>query len=142
MLITLLHKLASRPWIYDQIQKLAGVEAVHARISRQMSSIRAGAYVVDVGGGTGHILKSLPLGCKYVCRDNELPKLQGFRSGGESGLALLSDATQIPVRDNSADVVICTAVAHHLTDDMLDDVLRECARILKSDGNLFFLDPI
>jgi ubiquinone/menaquinone biosynthesis C-methylase UbiE len=142
MLLKFLHELASDPWVYDRIQELAGVGQVHARISRQMSAAGAGSCVLDVGGGTGAMRQLWPADCRYVCLDIEMPKLQGFRSKIAGGLALQTDATRMPIASGCADSVVCTAVAHHLTDAMLTDVLRESVRVLKPGGRMFFLDPV
>lgn len=142
MLLELLHELASYPWVYDQIQKLAGVRQVHARMSRHLSADGAGSYVLDVGGGTGAMRQLWPSDCRYVCLDIEMPKLQGFRSKVAGGLALQTDATRMPIASGCADSVVCMAVAHHLTDAMLTDVLGESVRVLKPGGRMFFLDPV
>src|SRR5580658_3020443 len=142
MLLKLLHELASYPWIYDQIQKAAGVRQVHARMSRQISAGGTGSCVLDVGGGTGAMRQMWPADCRYVCLDIEMPKLQGFRSKVADGLALQTDATRMPIASGCADSVVCMAVAHHLTDPMLADVMRESVRVLKPGGRMFFLDPV
>lgn len=141
MILSLLHELASYPWVYDQIQRAAGVRQVHARMSRQLPTEGAD-YVVDVGGGTGAMRAIWPAGSRYVCLDIEMPKLRGFRAKVEDGLALQSDATRMPIADGCAGSVVCMAVAHHLTDGMLADVLRESARVLRPGGRVFFLDPV
>ena len=98
--------------------------------------------LLDVGGGTGTMRQLWPADCRYVCLDIEMPKLQGFRSKVADGLALQTDATRMPIASGCADSVVCTAVAHHLTDTMLSDVLRETVRVLKPGGRMFFLDPV
>jgi ubiquinone/menaquinone biosynthesis C-methylase UbiE len=141
MLITkVLHKLASRPLIYDQIQRLVGRDQVLERISKQMSMAIPPNYVVDIGGGTGSMRSLLPVDCKYVCLDIEMPKLRGFRAKVPNGLAVLSDAAKAPIVDACADAVICTAVSHHLADEALDGVLREIVRMLRIGGMVYFLD--
>jgi len=142
MMLKFLHELASYPQVYDRIQRLAGVRQVYARISGQMSANGTGAYVVDVGGGTGAMRRLWPADCRYVCLDIEMPKLRGFRSKVADGLALQTDATKMPIASGCADSIVCTAVAHHLTDAMLADVLRESVRVLKPGGRMFFLDPV
>jgi ubiquinone/menaquinone biosynthesis C-methylase UbiE len=142
MPLNLLHELASYPWVYDRIQKLAGVRQVYARVSRQMSADGAGSYVLDVGGGTGAMRQLWPADCRYVCLDIEMPKLQGFRGKVAGGLALQTDATRMPIASRSANSVVCMAVAHHLTDAMLADVLSESVRVLKPGGRMFFLDAV
>jgi ubiquinone/menaquinone biosynthesis C-methylase UbiE len=142
VLLKFLREIASYPWVYDQIQRLAGVRQVHARMSRQISADGTGSYVLDVGGGTGDMRQLWPADCHYVCLDIEMPKLQGFRSKVPDGLALQTDATQMPIASGSAASVVCMAVAHHLTDAMLAGVFRESVRVLKPGGRLFFLDPV
>jgi SAM-dependent methyltransferase len=141
-LISALHKLVSHPWVYDRTQELVGVHLVHQRISTCVSGIESDARVVDIGGGTGAIRKLFPKGCTYICLDVELPKLIGFRNKVEGGPAVQADAARMPIAPGSVDVVVCTAVAHHLTNQTLDDVMSEAARILKPNGKLIFLDPI
>jgi len=119
--IEMLHKIAAHPWVYDQIQVLAGREQVLNRILRSTEELRP-EIVVDVGGGTGTWRRLWPAACRYVCLDIEMPKLKGFRSKVPSGLAVLSDATRMCIASESADVVTCVAVAHHLTDAMLDQI--------------------
>lgn len=140
-MIQILHRIAARPWVYDRIQALAGREQVFKRLSRVTSGIPA-KTVVDLGGGTGTWKKLWPADCRYICLDIELPKLQGFRAKVPSGLAVLSDATRMSIASASADVMVCIAVTHHLTDVMLDRVLDEILRVLPVGGRLVLLDAV
>jgi ubiquinone/menaquinone biosynthesis C-methylase UbiE len=140
-IIETFQKMAAHPWVYDRIQTLAGQGQNLDRISRQTAAMRV-ETVVDVGGGTGASRKLWPVGCRYVCLDIEMPKLKGFRSKVPSGLAVLSDATRMSIATESADVVMCMAVAHHLTDPMLDQVFEEALRVLRVGGRLILLDPV
>lgn len=140
-IVDLLHEIAANPWVYDRIQNFAGQKENLDRISLHTAAMRA-ETVVDVGGGTGASRRLWPTSCRYVCLDIELPKLEGFRSKVPGGFAVLSDATQMPIASGTADVVMCMAVAHHLTDTMLDQVLQEALRVLKVGGQLILLDPV
>jgi len=142
MLIRLLRTLATQPVVYDWIQRLVGVDKMYARIAPHLRASASRPTILDVGGGTGTMRRLWPAHSKYICMDIEMPKLQGFRAKASDGLAVLCDATNMPFRDGFADSLICTSVAHHLTDDMLEIVLRESFRVLKPGGQLFFLDPI
>jgi ubiquinone/menaquinone biosynthesis C-methylase UbiE len=135
------HNIVAHPWIYDQIQTLAGQKQSLERISRQTAALHP-EIVVDLGGGTGMWRTLWPAGCRYVCLDIEMPKLQGFRSKVPAGLAVLSDATRVCIASGSADVVMCVAIMHHLTDMMIDQVFEESLRILRSGGQLVLLDPV
>lgn len=140
-ILDLFHHVAARPWVYNLIQSLAGQGQVLRRMSRQTATISA-QVVVDVGGGTGASRRLWPPGCHYICLDIEMPKLEGFRSKVPGGLAILSDATRMPIAGAAADVVICMAVLHHLTDAMVDQVFEEVLRVLKVGGRLILLDPV
>ncbi len=139
--VEMLHEIAAHPWVYDRIQSLAGQKENLDRIARHTAAMRT-EVVVDVGGGTGAARRLWPASCRYVCLDVELPKLKGFRSKVPGGFAVLSDATQMPIATGAADVVICMAVVHHLTEEMLDKVLDEALRVLKVGGRLILLDPV
>ena len=140
-IIEMLHSIAARPQIYDLIQRLAGQGQVLERMSKQ-TAIISPETVVDVGGGTGASYRLWPPGARYLCLDIEMPKLEGFRSRVPRGLAVLSDATQMPIASRAVDVVLCMAVVHHLTDEMVDQVFGEALRVLKVGGKLILLDPV
>jgi ubiquinone/menaquinone biosynthesis C-methylase UbiE len=140
-IMEMLHNIAAHPWVYDRIQTLAGQRRVLDRMSKRTAAISA-ETVVDVGGGTGASRKLWPVSSRYICLDIEMPKLAGFRSNVPDGLAILSDATKMPIVTGSVDVLMCMAVVHHLTDAMLEQVFEEALRVLKVGGHLILLDPV
>jgi ubiquinone/menaquinone biosynthesis C-methylase UbiE len=140
-MLEILHKIAAHPWVYDRIQSFAGQEENLDRISRHADAMRA-QTIVDVGGGTGTSRRLWPAACRYICLDIEMPKLERFRSKVRGGLAVLSDATRMPIATGAVDVVMCIAVVHHLSDTMFDQVLEEALRVLKRGGRLILLDPV
>jgi SAM-dependent methyltransferase len=46
------------------------------------------------------------------------------------------------VRSAFLDVVMCRAVSHHLTDEQVDALLAQCARVLAPGGVLVFMDAV
>jgi len=141
LLTGLLHRLAAHPWVYDQIQTIAGSNHVLERMSRELTPFRP-KVVVDIGGGTGTVRNLFPTDCRYVCLDLELPKLKGFRVKTPTGMAVLGDATSMPIVDGGTDMVICKSLTHHLTDSMLDRALDESRRVLRSGGHMILLDAV
>jgi ubiquinone/menaquinone biosynthesis C-methylase UbiE len=141
MLTELLHKFAAHPWVYDWIQMLAGNKKVLQRLSLGLVPLNPNV-VVDIGGGTGTVRNLLTADCRYICLDVEMPKLEGFRTKVAGGLAILGDATSMPIRDGCADVVICKSVTHHLTDLQLDRALDESRRILRPGGHMVLFDAV
>ena len=102
MILEILHRLASRPWVYDQIQTVAGSQKVIKRLSRHITTLDP-KVVLDIGGGTGALRNLFAADCRYICLDVEMPKLQRFRSKTVGALAVLGDATSTPIRDGCAD---------------------------------------
>jgi len=141
MLLGLLHRIASHPWVYDRIQTLAGNNLVIELFSRRLAPLNP-KIVVDIGGGTGALRNLVGVDCRYICLDLEMPKLIGFRSKSIGALAVLGDATSIPIIDGIADMVICKSVTHHLTDLMLEQGLDESSRVLKPGGHMILFDAV
>jgi ubiquinone/menaquinone biosynthesis C-methylase UbiE len=136
-----LHRIAENAWVYDQIQTLAGQKTVLGHLSRQIASLTP-RVVIDMGGGTGTARNLFTQDCRYVCLDMELPKLMSFCSKNPKGLAILADATSMPIKDGCADLVICKSVTHHLGDRMLEQALGESWRVLRAGGHMILLDAV
>ena len=141
MLTGLLHRLAAHPWVYDQIQTVAGHPQVLERLSHAIVSLDP-KVVVDIGGGTGTVRNLFAADCRYICLDLEMPKLLGFRSKIPRGLGVLGDATSMPIIGGCADAVVCKSVTHHLTDSMLERALDESRRVLRAGGHMVLLDAV
>jgi SAM-dependent methyltransferase len=142
LLTGILHRIVSQPWVYDQVQVLAGVRKVHSRLEAQFAPLASAATVLDLGGGTGLLRDLWPPTCAYVCLDIDMLKLRGFLSKHPGGVALLSDATRVALRSSSVDVVLCAFVAHHVPDELLGQLIGESVRVLKGAGKLILVDPV
>jgi SAM-dependent methyltransferase len=143
MLTTILHRLAANPQIYDLIQLMAGIQIVHRHLSLQMAAyVPSNSIILDCGGGTGLIRKLCPPDSRYVCLDMDAIKLGKFVSKNLAGKALFADTTQIPIKSGSVDNIMFVCVSHHLSDEMVEQMICESMRVLKPTGKLFFLDPV
>jgi SAM-dependent methyltransferase len=131
-----LHRIVARPAVYDAIQRIAGLEQTRKHLRPFLRS--ADGLVVDIGAGTGNFFDLLPLPGLYVWFDNDPVKLKGFKKKHSAALAVLGDASRMPIRDKSVDLALCVAVSHHLTDAELDGFLADAARI--SRRGLIFVD--
>jgi ubiquinone/menaquinone biosynthesis C-methylase UbiE len=138
----LLHRVVSRPLGYDLAQRLAGAKKVRRRLAAQIEPLRAASMVLDIGGGTGSVGQMWNSSTKYICLDIDPVKLQGFAAKNPAGIALLADAAQVPIADESIDVVLCTNVTHHLPDGVLERMIGESARVLKRGGSFVLSDAI
>src|SRR5262249_7931537 len=100
----------------------------------------SGRVVLDVGGGTGELVRILPPTATYVWLDNDVQKLKGLQRKVKEARALLGDASCIGLKEKSVDIAVCIAMAHHLTDAQLGEMLQELARICRL--KLILLDPV
>ena len=142
MLKSLLHRIVAVPWIYDLLQIITGSRISRARLQRQVMLPTPDALVVDVGGGTGLNRALFPHETHYLCLDNDPVKLAGFKARQRTGVPVLGDASRLPLPDARADLVICSALTHHLPDEVLDGFIRETVRVLKPDGRFVLLDAV
>ena len=130
-------------WAYDQVQRLAGARKVRSRIRNRLTSLDlVPAVALDVGGGTGLNRILLPDSWTYICLDHDLSKLRGMAGKYPKAMALLADAASLPLADGTIGLILCTAVAHHLPDDLFNDLLGGCSRVLKNSGYFVFLDAV
>jgi ubiquinone/menaquinone biosynthesis C-methylase UbiE len=133
-----LGSLVAIPFVYDLVQRLAGVEKIFGRI-RPLLGQAEGGVVLDAGAGTGNLESLLPESARYIWLDSDPQKLHGFRRKSRAP-ALLADATRIPLGDRSVDWVLSAFVSHHLDDGQLAQMLDEFLRVAKD--RLLFLDAV
>jgi len=137
-----LWRIASLPWVYNQIQFLAGARSTYRRIAYQAAILAPGSLVLDLGGGTGLYRNAWSAARIYVNLDNDMIKLQRSIRKTKDGNPILADGTCLPLKDNSVDVVMCIAVSHHLSDRALAQMIHESCRVLRIGGILLLLDAV
>jgi SAM-dependent methyltransferase len=142
MITNFVHRLVANPRVYDAVQHWVGAESVQQRIGVQARKISSTGIVLDLGGGTGLARRHWPAESTYICLDVDPAKLQAFARRRAGGNALLADATRIPIRTGSVDVVVCVNVTHHLNDQLFDILIAESHRVLKNSGEVLFVDAV
>lgn len=109
-------------------------------VQAKAGTVPAGSRVLDVGAGTCPY-RSCFAHCDYKTHD--FKKYKGIKKNNttEYGpIDFVSDITNIPVADESFDVIICTEVLEHVPEPV--EALREMARILKRGGRIFVTAPL
>ena len=138
----LLHFIFSFPFFYNQMQIFFGANKKKALVNKYYRFVDKDAIILDLGGGTGLYRDLWPEHYRYICLDNDTVKLKGLVHQHPLDFVLLADASRIPIKDQSIDVIFCSSFSHHVSEDVLDKVLGESARVLKVSGKLLFLDAI
>lgn len=142
MIKNLLHRIVANPVVYDRLQMAVGSKQIRQRLSTHLQQMPPNALVVDLGGGTGINRELLPAHARYICLDNDSLKLTGFREKYPADIGILGSATQVPLQSQSVDLVLCTAVSHHIPDEYLTAFFSEAVRILKPEGRFLFMDAV
>lgn len=109
-------------------------------IKSQSKQIGKGLNVIDIGAGSAPY-RNLFQHCEYKTQD--LAKLKDDQLRGYKGytqIDIVSDITNIPVGDESFDVILCTEVLEHVPHPVL--AIKEFSRILKKGGILLLTAPL
>jgi len=105
-------------------------------VAAMAASLPAQSKVLDVGAGTGRY-RSFFTHCDYYAHDlGQTPVL----AGQYIKLDYQSDINEIPVPDESFDVVLCTEVIEHVPEPI--KAIEEMARVLKKGGRLLLTAPL
>jgi len=108
-------------------------------IKQKAKMIDSGSRVLDAGAGQcpyRHLFSH----CDYKAQDFAQYKGSETESWQYKDLDYVSDITNIPVADNSFDVVICTEVLEHLPRPI--EALKELSRVLDHGGRLLLTAPL
>jgi len=125
--------------VYWQNARITSPE--QERITRTVEMVPDGVHsALDVGCGDGRISNGLRQLCAVVSVDLSEPALLNV-----GGLAVRASASRLPFPDGSFDLVCCTEVLEHLTDDDYAATLSELKRVtshyvllsVPADENLF-----
>lgn len=142
MLKHILQNMFSHPRLYDQMQIFFGFPQKCQILKKHVPALNDNNLIIDLGGGTGLFHQLWPSSMNYICLDNDWIKLKYFLKKYSQGKALFADASNIPIKTNSVDAVLCTSMSHHIPLEMLDLLVEESHRILKIHGKFIFLDAV
>jgi ubiquinone/menaquinone biosynthesis C-methylase UbiE len=130
---------ALETYAYDVIQRAAGIRRSRDVVARFLGSTD-GLVVLDVGAGTGLYTDLAADAASYTAVDVDPEKLGRLRDRAPHAQIVVGDATRLPFEDDSFDVSICIALAHHLPDDGLVLLVQELRRVTRA--RLLFVDPV
>lgn len=131
------HEHEELPWAAYALDGRGNVD--YWRSERFYRSFAPGAFVVDVGCGTGWILEeALGRGCRGVGTEVYPELVEAARARGCE--AVLAPAERLPFADESADGAVFAGVLPFTEED---DALAELARVLRPGGRLeaYYIGP-
>lgn len=131
---------------YDVFTRLAGVRALHERVT-ELAGISPGQAVVDVGCGTGNlsfaVLAAQP-DARVTGLDPDRAALRrAARKARRRGVSLTlvqGYANRIPAEDASLDHVVSSLALHHVDDDGRVAFAHDAFRALRPGGKITVVD--
>ncbi|MGW5590150.1 class I SAM-dependent methyltransferase [Streptomyces sp. NPDC003857] len=134
--------------LYDVAHRVFGLHSVHNKMI-ELAELRGGHRVLDVGCGTGNLLRAT--GRRHRSVDlvglDPDPKalIRAERKARRAGLTIRLDrgfAQELPYEDGSFDRVFSSLMLHHLDSTSKEALLAEVRRVLRSDGQLVLADAV
>lgn len=141
--ISKLYHLVTIPAIYKGLMTLLGAERAKKRLALELYKVASGGKVLDVGCGPGAIYPYLPE-VHYTGMDLNPKHIEyARRLYGKSARFLVGDATrELHEEEGTFDLVVVSALLHHLDDEAASRMLRDLCRLLKTGGRLVTFDKV
>ncbi|WP_328472378.1 class I SAM-dependent methyltransferase [Actinoplanes sp. NBC_00393] len=133
-------------FLYDPLTRIWGVPKMHAALLDR-ADIRPGHRVLDIGCGTGNLLRALGRRTPGVPMTGIDPDPAGLRRAGRkarrAGLEIefkQAYASSLPFPDAGFDRVLSSFMLHHLREEETRQGLAEIRRVLRPGGELHIVD--
>ena len=131
------------PIVYDLFQELVGGNAARRTFVKDIIRAKPGDKIVDIGCGPAKMIEWLPK-VEYIGIDVSEAYITAARSKyGTKGTFIIGDTASLEhdERLKGADIVLCSALLHHLDDNEAIHLMHFTHRILKKSGRLVTGDP-
>ncbi|MEI7489097.1 MAG: class I SAM-dependent methyltransferase [Chryseobacterium sp.] len=142
-MLKLLTKFLSIPLLYDTFQYAVGGKKAYKIYVTQYLQPKSRMRILDVGCGTGEILKYLPKDVFYKGYDISSSYIDSARQNfGNRGDFAIGNAANIVEPEESFDLVMVNGALHHMDDATVLALLAKINPILKSGGRFISLDGV
>ena len=135
-----IRSILSIPTMYNLFSKLVAGDAFYEYVEKYVRP-KESDKILDIGCGTGNILEYLPR-VKYVGFDISQDYIDNaIKRFGNCGTFLCKKVSREAIQDRETfDIVLATAVLHHLNDDEALQLFELAQSVLKPSGRLVTFD--
>lgn len=137
-----LYAVLSLPWAFNALQRAVGRERSLRRIAEEIIRTTPGQRILDIGCGTGEILRYLPQ-VEYLGIDLSPRYIRSAQDRfGDRGDFFVgkADDLQLPP-DRRFDLAMAIALLHHLEDTEVERFFDAVRGLLVPGGRLVTVDP-
>jgi ubiquinone/menaquinone biosynthesis C-methylase UbiE/uncharacterized protein YbaR (Trm112 family) len=120
------------------------IKTCFARASKHLPS--SGKYLLDIASGPIGLAEYMSLSDGYefrICADISINALIqakiNIERAGKKGIYLCGDITNIPIRDNSCDAVLCQHTLYHIPKDDQQTAVNEMYRVAKPNSKIVII---
>jgi len=129
--------------VYNLFQEIVGGNSARKKFISDYVKANAGDKIVEIGCGPAQLLPWL-VNIRYIGIDTNKDYIDSAKKEYRSqGLFLLGDTKlyEDDTRVLDADIVICSAILHHLNDDEAVHAIKFAYKVLKKGGRLVCGEP-
>lgn len=140
-----LNRFLESPGIFDFWQQITGAEKWKRRIIREYVKPFSGARILDIGCGTGAILKHIDknLNTNYVGCDLNAGYIKHAKEKfKDRGKYYCCNANNLPDKESDFDFILCIAILHHLDDRTSLQLVDTVKNKLKPEGLFLIAEPV
>ncbi len=138
-----LYRLITFPSVYKGLMAALGAEQAKSRLAAELYRVPAGARVLDVGCGPASLFPYFSQ-ADYTGLDlNPHHIAYAVAKYGSRGRFLLGDAShELLAEGGSFDLVIASALLHHLDDDKAKRMLDRLCQLVRPGGRIVTFDNV
>lgn len=142
-----LRHLLANPWPYNLFQHAVGANRWRRRVIERLllPSLGKKPSVIDIGCGTGEILRYLPEHVRYLGFDRNPRYIAeaSRRFSGRNAVFRCEELTpDFEAQFEPVEHTLAFGLLHHLDDDSARSLFRAAKKVLKPVGSLITLDPV
>lgn len=112
------------------------IDKQERKILEKLLSKRENLTIVDLACGSGRFLNFATIGI-----DTSEKMIEVARQKFSDKQLFVADGENLPLEDNSVDVIFSFHLFMHLNDEKIAGILTECKRVLKENGSIIFDIP-